>query len=64
VGPARFGYSPDDGEYRVAIPEDYFGRSMSQCLPNSIFEVFLTHSGDQSFIYGQGPDEPQSSNLY
>lgn len=37
---------------------------MSQSLPNSIFEIFLAHCSDQSFIYGQGPDEPQTSTLY
>jgi len=51
------GYNQEDGEYRVAIPEDFYGKSMAQCLPNSIFEVYMTHSSDQSFIYGQGQDE-------
>ena len=58
------GYNQEDGEYRVAIPEDFYGKSMAQCLPNSIFEVYMTHSSDQSFIYGQGQDELKTSTLY
>ncbi len=33
---------------------------MSQALKNAIFEVFVTPSEDQSFLYGQGQDMPQT----
>ena len=48
------GYNPEEGEYRIALPEDFYGRTMSKHLPNSILEIFMTHHEDQSFIYGQG----------
>jgi hypothetical protein len=56
VGPNRMGYVPEDGEYRVCIPEEYQGKILSQILPNSIIEIIMTRSDDQSFIYGSGSD--------
>lgn len=53
------GYHAEEGEFRVAIPEEYQGKLMSQILPNSIFEIFVTSfTEDQSFVYGQGMDLP------
>jgi hypothetical protein len=40
------GYNPEEGEFRVGIPEEYFGKIMSQTLPNSIFEIFVTSAAD------------------
>lgn len=54
MGPNRMSYNPDEGEYRIAIPEEFQGCLMSMSLPDSIFDIFVTASDDQTFIYGQG----------
>jgi len=46
IGPNRIGYNPEEGEFRIAIPDEYQGAYMSQALMNSMFEIFVTPCED------------------
>ena len=46
VGPNRMGYNPEEGEFRIALPDEYQGGYMSQVLANSMFEIFVTSLED------------------
>jgi hypothetical protein len=40
------GYNPEEGEFRIAVPDEYQGGYMSQVLVNSMFEIFVTSLED------------------